>query len=155
MKSMTEALLSEDHTYEKSNWKKHPEEEIDCNRLIHNIKSQPTAPVPGPDSSFFAHWFCCHQFSSSSLSPSDTEAEPKQPCTRSPSDTATRVQLFTNGRATSRLPSGVSHQQICLLLQDFIFPHSFVVMLMTTASEVQYVYQKDAYSINIALGNLH
>lgn len=149
---MTQALLSEDHTDEKSNWNKHPKEKINCNRLIHTIKSQPTAPVPGSDSSFFAYSFCCHRFSSSSLFHCGTKAEPNHPCTQTES---TWVQLFTNGMASSRLPSGVSHQQICLLLQDLIFPHSFVVMLMTTVSEVQYVYQKDAYSINIALGNLH
>lgn len=58
-----------------------------------------------------------------------------------------------NGTANSILLSINSHQQICLSLSNFTFPYLFVVMLMTTVSEVQYVYQKDAYSINIALGN--
>lgn len=58
-----------------------------------------------------------------------------------------------NGTANSILLSINSHQQICLSFSNFTFPYLFVVMLMATVSEVQYVYQKDAYSINIALGN--
>lgn len=85
MKRMTQALLSEDHTWEKQQGKKHPKEEINCNRLIHNIKPQPTAPVPGSDSSFFAYLFCCHHFSSPSLFQCDTKAEPNHPCTQTES----------------------------------------------------------------------